>query len=169
MLNSAMPRLIKALQKLEEWLLVAVMLIMLLLAATQILLRNFFDSGIAWGDSLLRVMVLWLALLGAMIASRNDGHIRIDLVSRALHGRSKRINDTFCSLFTAAISGILCYHSYRFVSFEYADGITLFAKVPAWAAEIILPVAFAVIALRYILLSLRTAFYGPRDNPEQQQ
>ena len=52
------------------------------IAAFQVVLRNFFDSGLYWGDSAVRVMVLWVAMLGAMVASRKDEHIRIDLVAR---------------------------------------------------------------------------------------
>ena len=35
---------------------------MIVLAATQIVLRNLFDSGIIWGDAALRVAVLWVGL-----------------------------------------------------------------------------------------------------------
>ena len=54
------------------------------MAAGQVLLRNFFDGGVYWGDSAVRVMVLWVTMLGAMVASRDDSHIRIDLVGRFL-------------------------------------------------------------------------------------
>ena len=45
---------------------------------------KLFDGGVYWGDSAVRVMVLWVTMLGAMVASRDDSHIRIDLVGRFL-------------------------------------------------------------------------------------
>ena len=59
------------------------------MAAGQVLLRNFFDGGVYWGDSAVRVMVLWVTMLGAMVASRDDSHIRIDLVGRFLQELQK--------------------------------------------------------------------------------
>jgi TRAP-type C4-dicarboxylate transport system permease small subunit len=57
---------------------------MISLAFAQIVLRNGFDGGIVWADSLLRIMVLWIALIGAVVASRDQRHINIDLISRFL-------------------------------------------------------------------------------------
>ena len=57
---------------------------MLILAISQIVLRNFFDTGIFWADSFMRLLVLWVALLGAMVATREQNHINIDAVSRYL-------------------------------------------------------------------------------------
>ena len=64
---------------------------MIVLAGTQILLRNLFDSGFVWIDPLLRVMVLWLGLLGATVATRQDKHIRIDLLSRQFKRNTMRL------------------------------------------------------------------------------
>ena len=69
------------LHRAEDALLVLLLSAMIVLAATQIMLRNFFDSGFVWIDPLLRVLVLWLGLIGATVATRNNRHIRIDLLS----------------------------------------------------------------------------------------
>ncbi|MBK6758569.1 MAG: hypothetical protein IPG70_13625 [Moraxellaceae bacterium] len=61
-------RVLYVVHRLEDSILVALLLAMIVLAVTQIALRNGFDTGITWADALLRVMVLWIALLGAMVA-----------------------------------------------------------------------------------------------------
>ena len=63
---------VKSLHRAEDALLVILLTAMIVLACTQILLRNFFDSGIVWIDPLLRVMVLWLGLVGATVATRHN-------------------------------------------------------------------------------------------------
>ncbi len=73
---------IKRLHRAEDALLVLLLSTMIVLASTQILLRNLFDSGFVWIDPLLRVLVLWLGLIGATVATRNNRHIRIDLLTR---------------------------------------------------------------------------------------
>ncbi len=73
----------------EDAVLVVILSGMILLAAGQIVLRNFFDIGFIWSDEALRMMVLWLAVAGAVAASRNDKHINIDVLDRFLPGRCK--------------------------------------------------------------------------------
>ena len=50
-------------------------------AASQVILRNFFDAGLYWGDSLCGHSALGCPG-GRMVASRDDSHIRVDLLSR---------------------------------------------------------------------------------------
>ena len=145
--------LIRWLRALEDAILVTLLTAMLLLAITQIGLRNFYDSGIIWGDALLRVLVLWVGLIGAMVASRKGDHINIDLITRCVRPRLKAVISFISSLATTFIAALLAYHSYRFVLLEYEDGLIAFAGVPNWACEIILPVAFSIIAVRYLSLS----------------
>ena len=57
---------------------------MLLLAGAQILLRNVGEGGFPWADEALRIMVLWLAMLGGLAASRDNRHIAIDALALIL-------------------------------------------------------------------------------------
>ena len=138
----------------EDTLLVAILTTLVLLATSQILLRNIWGTGIAWSDPLLRVLVLWIALLGAMAATRDNNHIRIDILSRFLPQRLRQISRHTTDLFAAVVSGLLAWHSARFVYLEWEDGNILFAAVPAWVCELILPLGFGVMALRFLLASV---------------
>lgn len=146
-------RLQRAIHRIEEAIVVALLGAMILLAGAQILLRNFLDSGLAWSDPLLRVLVLWLGLLGAMLATRENKHIRIDILSRYLPARLKVLGNAVTALFSAAVCAILAWHSGRFVHYEWQDGSEIFYNVPAWLAELILPVGFGIMALRFALLA----------------
>ncbi len=140
-------------RRVETAIMVTLLLAMILLAIYQIVLRNFYDSGLIWGESLLRVMVLWVGLLGAMVASRNGDHININLITRHVSPHAQSVINTITALFTAIICGLLSYHSFRFVQIEFQDGLIAFAGIPTWACELIMPVAFAVISLRYLTLA----------------
>lgn len=142
------------LQKIEDSLLVGMLLLMILMAVLQIFMRNLFDSGILWGDSLVKVLVLWIGLMGAMIASRNNHHITIDVISKFLPEKIKKITDFSISVFTSLVCGVMAYYSLNFVIAEKHDGFTAFANIPAWACESIIPIAFAIISFRYILISI---------------
>ncbi|MCP4286711.1 MAG: TRAP transporter small permease [Gammaproteobacteria bacterium] len=134
-----------------------------MLAIGQILLRNIWHTGISWADPSLRVLVLWIALLGAMAATRNGIHIRINLIPRYLPPALRALSNRVTDLFAASVCAILAWHAARFVRFEYEDGNLLFASVPAWICELILPLGFGVMAIRLLLFSIT----GPPPDPGQ--
>lgn len=144
-------RLLAGVRFVESGILVLLLSSMILLAAYQVVARNFFDTGILWGDALVRVLVLWVTFVGATIASRNDEHIRIDLLTRFTGVRSSLWLSRFRSLFTAFIAGVFAWYSLEFVLLDYQDGIIAFAGVPAWVCEVIMPVGAALICFRYIV------------------
>ena len=149
---------IRILQKLEDGVLIGLLLLMVFVAAFQILARNLFDSGIRSGDELIRVLVLWISLMGAMVASRNNSHINIDLISRYLPGHIKNYSFVMVGFFTSFICAVMACFSFNFVMMEKADGMIAFANIPAWVCQSIIPASFAVISLRYLLLSFTTLF-----------
>ncbi|MGB6012290.1 MAG: TRAP transporter small permease [Desulfobacterales bacterium] len=142
------------LYRVEDSILVGLLLLMITLAVLQIFLRNLFDTGLVWSDVLVRILVLWVGLVGAMVASRQGNHINIDIMEHFLPERAKIVVNFIVQLFTAFICTIVAYYSLQFVQMEFADGGMAFAKVPVWLCEAIIPFAFVVIAMRYVLLSI---------------
>jgi len=141
------------LYQVEDAILVGLLTLMIGMSVTQIFLRNLFESGIVWSDVLVRILVLWVGLVGAMVASRQGNHITIDLLDRHLPVYAKPVVNFVVELFTAVICTVVVYYSLLFVQMEFVDGGKAFAQVPVWLCEAIIPFAFAVIALRYFILS----------------
>lgn len=151
-------RALRALHMLEDALLVGLLLTMVGLAVTQIVLRNGFDGGFLWADTSLRVLVLWIGLVGAMAASREHRHISIDILGRFLPRAAAKIATIFTALFTAAVCAALAWYSFDFVKVEYEAPSMAFGNVPTWVCESIMPIAFTVIGLRYLLLAALLPF-----------
>jgi len=139
--------------RVEDSILVGILLLMIVLSVLQILLRNFFGGGLVWSEVMVRVLVLWIGLIGAMVASRKGNHINIDIMNRYLSGRVKFVVKFIVELFTAVICLVVAYYSLQFVQSEFAYGGESFAKIPIWLCESIIPFSFMVISLRYFLLS----------------
>ena len=158
-------RVLYVVHRLEDSILVALLLAMIVLAVTQIALRNGFDTGITWADALLRVMVLWIALLGAMVASRERQHISIDVISRFLPKMAQRATQVLSSIFAAVICFILAKYSFNFVQMEYEAP----SNVPTWLCESIMPISFAIMSLRYFLFAVQDAFWGLAIQTESPQ
>jgi TRAP-type C4-dicarboxylate transport system permease small subunit len=142
-----------ALHRFEDALLALLLGAMIVLAPLQILLRGVLGTGLAWVDPMLRVLVLWVGLFGAVVACREGRHITIDVLARLLGGRASAAAGALTSLFTAGVAGVVSYHGGRFVASEREFASIGFSGIPAWALELVIPVAFAVIALRYLGLA----------------
>jgi len=149
-------RSIRALHTAEDMLLALVLGVMIALAAGQILLRNAFDIGWLWSAPLLRVLVLWVGMLGALAATRKDEHIAIDALSRLLPRAGRCVVHAFTRVFAAGVSLLIAYHAARLVLEERAGGSIAFSSVPTWLCESILPFAFGLIGVRYLLTAARS-------------
>ena len=147
-----MQRIIYIINKLEDWFLVSMVSIMVVLAVLQIVYRNLFDSGLSWADPLLRIMVLWVALAGALVATRTDNHIRIDYFTRYFSKTFNACVQRTVYLFCISVCTLISWHATRFVLEEYQYNTIAFAEVPAWLTAAIIPAGFGLMALRYTVL-----------------
>jgi len=138
------------LAKIEEILLSTCLGIMVIMVLLQIILRNFFSSGIAGGDAIVRHMLLWVGFLGAGLATRGGMHIRIDIASKILSQKSMKVARVVTDIFSVIIGCLLVYASYNFVKLEYESaGELLFMHLPIWVMESIIPIGFLIITLRF--------------------
>jgi len=139
----------------ETFLLTLVLGAMILVAAAQIALRNIWGTGLDWADEALRIMVMWVTMLGAVAASRERRHVSIDALSRYLPPQITRWTGTLINACTALVCAALTWYSYGFVADSVLAGDrVLGGNVPAWAVQLILPVGFALISYRYAVICL---------------
>ena len=148
-----MQRGLERLGKVEDWLLAILVLTLVALAGAQIVLRNAFDTGLSWADPFLRTLVLWTGMLGALAAVRDDKHIALDVLQRFLAPAAQRIARLFTLGFAAVICAAMAWYSLDLLRIDFDEvaqaGTPL--SLPAWFPETILPVGFALMALRFAL------------------
>ena len=91
-------RIERLLSRVEGGLLVLFLTTMVVLTFLQIVLRAFHAYGhlqwantlmgyLDWAEPLVRLLVLWVAVLGASLLTGENKHIKIDLMSELLPGR----------------------------------------------------------------------------------
>lgn len=152
--------------KIEDGILMLILVAMIFLAFLQIVLRNVFGVGLIWIEPLVRQMLLWVALTGAMVATRDHNHITVDAVSRFLPpGRIRFASGLFCDTFAAVVCGLLTYSAFLVFHREFQDPLLggIMPGLPYWASLLTLPVAFGVMTLRFVrfsFLSLRNTLRG---------
>lgn len=137
------------------WSVSIILIWMVMLALLQLLLRWFTSHALSWADIQLRQLVLWIGLLGAVLAASEGRHIRIDLVDHYLKGKWKKIAAGFVSILSGAGSLALGVLSFSFISSEKQAEIILNSaffgvSIPIWIAELIIPVCFFLMSLYFV-------------------
>lgn len=146
-----MRSLVKYIRYAEDTILVSLLLAMILLAGYDILARTLLGGGVAWIAPILKIMVLWVGLLGALLATRTKEHIAIDIVGRLAPTTIRQFLTVITSLFSAVICLLIAWYSQEFVRFSKEFGDIAFARIPAWPLQIIIPITFVLMGLRFLI------------------
>jgi TRAP-type C4-dicarboxylate transport system permease small subunit len=141
--------------------------VMILAAFAQIVLRNAFGHGLSWTEPLVRYLVLWVGLMGAALGARQGRHITIDVLTRRLPERGRRVLSAICLGVSAAVCGWLTVAGLKFVQAEAEMGDRTLLDLPVWVPEVIIPLAFALMAARFLLGSIGSR--GESASPDAPQ
>ena len=164
-------RLDEIVGRLEQYLLAALLGLMILVAFLQIILRNFFTTGVSWGDPLVRYLVLWVGFIGASLAVREGKHINIDVFSQWIPGLGNTLIRFITTLFSAFICGVLTFAAVNFIRNEARFDAVTALGISVWPIQLIIPVACGLMTLRFGVQSLRvfsTLFkHGQKGDPQR--
>lgn len=134
-----------------QTLLVVILIAMVGVTFLQVILRNFFDTGISWAEIGGRNAVLWIAFLGAMLATRARQHLNIDAITRILPRKPRNALRILLDAFAAAVCLFLAKASLTFVIDERAMNADLFLGLKTWMIQIIIPFGFFMMAIEYCI------------------
>jgi TRAP-type C4-dicarboxylate transport system permease small subunit len=149
-------RIDAVIDRIEQTLVSILLSVMILVAFFQIVLRNLFSTGLTWGDPLVRNLVLWVGFIGAAIATRERKHISIDVVSQWVPSRRKIFLEVTIDVSSFIICGLLTFAAVKFIRNEALMGSVTFLGISAWIPELILPITFGLMTLRYGFRTLKT-------------
>jgi len=139
--------------RLENFLLLLLLSIMILFAFFQIPLAKIYPIHVQGIETLLRQLVLWVGFLGATLATRDNRHISIDLLSRVLKGRLKILGEILTHCFAALICALLLLATIRVImdSRSFGETISIFIDVPTWTIQSIFIFGFGLMVFRHAL------------------
>jgi TRAP-type C4-dicarboxylate transport system permease small subunit len=142
------------LKKSESALLILLFGVMMVLAFAQVVLREAFSSGFIWADILLRHLVLWIGFLGGALATANNRHIHIDALAHYISERTRAAIGVLTNLFGAAVCVLLYQASMTFIRGEIEANSVVFENIPAWYAQLIIPVGFGLHIAHFLVHSV---------------
>lgn len=137
--------------KITGWLLVFLLSIMIAMAFGQLVLRNFFHSSFEWGDIFLRHLVLWVGFLGAVIATGQGRHLKIEFIRKVIGEKLRKIFFIITNLFAAVVCWYLLNAAAGFVEGVKSANEILILNQPTWYFVVIIPVGYGIIAFRFLV------------------
>ena len=134
----------------ERWIAAFSLCLMLVLSIFQVLARNFLDIGFAEIDILNRHLLVICGMMGAVLATSGQQHIKIDALVTVLSTKIISFLRIPVLLFSAIVCALMCDYSVIFFNdeWEYAPANERWI-VPL---TLIYPIGFSLLTLHFLLL-----------------
>lgn len=137
-------------RRIEDGLLAFCLAVMVLLPLLEIALRKVFGWGISGSIAFTQHFVLAVSAVGGMVAARENRLLALSTFTTFLPKRWRAATGVFSGGCGAAISLWLAVGSGQFVASSRLMGKAIAYGIPVWAFQLVLPLAFGVIALRIL-------------------
>ena len=120
---------------------------MVLLPLAEIVVRRL-GAGIPGALPFEQHLTLWVAFLGAALAAREGRLLALATGNFLPEGRFRAVAAVFTGGVSAMVATLLGTASLELVRIEREGGIEMAAGVPVWVGQAVMPVGFALLALR---------------------
>ena len=126
------------------------LLAMVVLPLFEIVIRRAFGVGVPASGPIVQHLTLWVGFLGAAMAARDGKLLALATGTFIPPGRWRRAADILAAAFGAWSAVVLAWGGWQMAAIERESGTTIGAGIPTWIAQIVLPIAFALIAIRLV-------------------
>ncbi len=126
-------------------------LVIVLLMATNVVLRYSFSIGTVWAQELEWHLLVPLILFGMSYGLRHGEHVRVDIVYSRFSARNRLIVDLVSALLTAAVSVLIIWLSLHYVGQSYVidEGSPDPGGIPhRFIIKALIPVGFALLLVQ---------------------
>jgi TRAP-type C4-dicarboxylate transport system permease small subunit len=125
----------------------------------EVVMRYFFGAPTRWVIEFSEYALLWIAFLAGAWILRQEGHVRVEMLTEMLSPRAQKILHAITSWLGAAVCGVFCYVSTVYLIRIIESGEMLFKSVPIerWTVVAVIPPGLALMAIQFV----RRAFKPP--------
>ena len=126
------------------------LLVMVILPLLEIVWRRAFSTGIPASGPIAQHLTRWVGFLGAAIAARDGKLLALATGTFIPQGLWRRAADVLASAFGACSALLLAWGGYQLVMSERENGANIGAGIQTWVTQLVLPIAFTLIAARIV-------------------
>ena len=131
--------------KFEGFMVSFLLTVMIFLAFLQVVMRNIFNAGIPWADSIVRLMVLWVGFFGGCLATKLEQNLTIEVMTKYMPERGKHLVGILVKGFAVVVCAYLFKASLTYIHNESQSGSQFLHLFPDWWTVIIIPIGFVLI------------------------
>lgn len=117
----------------------------------QVILRKFANSSIPDADLVLTMLVYYIALFGACLATFRDKHITIEIVSNFVSKKANEILGLCSNIFAAVIVWILFGASREYIELQEGSIDMFMSLIPTHYVEAIIIPCFGLMFFGFVL------------------
>ncbi len=139
----------RLLHRIEDGVSVGLLGAMVLLPLGEIVVRQL-GSGIPGALPFEQHLTLWVVFLGAALAAREGRLLALATGNFLPEGRFRTVAAVFTGAVGAMVATLLGSASLDLVRIEREGGIEMAAGVPVWVGQAVMPIGFALLALRLV-------------------
>ena len=132
----------------EDSLAAVALAVMVVLPLAEIAIRKVLAGGIPGAIPVVQHLTLWVGFVGAMLAAREGKLVALATASFIPKGWLGSVAGAFSAFVGAMVCATLARGSIDLIVAERDLASEIATGVPTWTAQVVIPVAFAVIAAR---------------------
>lgn len=139
-------------KKSVEWVAISLFVWITLVSFIQLVFRWLDISGLGWADRQIRFLVLWIGLIGGILAAANGRHIQINVFDNLLNKKYSEYIHRFINIVAGAFTLILLWISLSFIQSErtnasIVEGFFFGITIPLWWIELLIPMALFLMSM----------------------
>lgn len=129
---------------------------------------TLLPNGLVWSQTLGLVLMLWVGVVGASLATHERRHLALDLGSKLWPKRAlpyvQAVGNAVTAVFCVVLGGLAAWslkdHWQDWRDTQGAGGVFAALPIPKWAAFLALPTGFGAMAVRFFLQAIDGARRG---------
>ncbi len=136
------------------------MLLIVVLIAVEILLRSVFNTSTLISDEYNAYFFVGVVLLGLAFTLREEGHIRITLLTSVLGKRGQAVLDVLATVMAVAVTTFALYYASAMVYDSWQLGMLAdsISETPIYLSQMAIPVGLALFDLQLVSRLLKKRF-----------
>lgn len=146
-------------------------LIVLGLVMFGVITRNFFNFSLSWVEELARYLTIWIAAMGAAIATKDGEHVYVEAIFRFIPSKLHSYFKGFLGVVSVVFLVIFTYYTFRHAAYVATTG--QLSPSMNWFhmfwVYVILGICFLMMIIEYCLWTLRMFLHSSTgsDAPER--
>jgi TRAP-type C4-dicarboxylate transport system permease small subunit len=135
--------------RVEAWAIVVVALAMVLLPTVGAVVRRLTGQSLTFTMVYTQHLTLWIGFIGALLATARGSHLALSTLDMIPEGRWRDLARGYGNVLSAFVCAVLTFASTVMILADRGRQDKLEGGVPAFVFEVVMPIAFALMAVRF--------------------